>query len=129
MDYGREGLEIDYAQKIQTFHRFLIDHLGNEGRNTNVLSFTSPILSQASPISYLLGISGKNVILCSNCKVVQEKHHLSHVVDLIYPQRVSSILPCAMFLPDKSFLFSSRWQILLKTLISVASFRDPFSDK
>ncbi|KAF9567565.1 hypothetical protein CPC08DRAFT_703099 [Agrocybe pediades] len=106
MDYGREGIEIDYGQKIQTFHRFLVDHLSNEGRETHVLSFTSSSLSQeASPMSHLLGLNGKNVVICSNCKVMQEKHHLSHVVDLIYPKRSTTNMNQAV--PDFSDIVRS----------------------
>ncbi|KDR81497.1 hypothetical protein GALMADRAFT_239478 [Galerina marginata CBS 339.88] len=92
MDYGREGAEVDYAQKIQTFHRFLIDHLSSEGsslhQNTPVLPSGTHLPYQVvSPITQLLGMVGQNVIICSNCKGIREKRHLTHIVDLIYPKK------------------------------------------
>lgn len=96
LDYGRDGAELDYAQKIQRFHRFLIDHLNAEA--------SSP-LQNPSPITKILGITGQNVMTCSNCKTTREKPYSSHVIDLIYPKkvRVLLILPC-VFSMNMSFL-------------------------
>ena len=94
IDYGREAAGVDYAQKIQAFHRFLVDHLTSEGNafphNPSLLPrvFQSQSPSPA-PISQLIGIDGKNIITCSHCKDVREKDNLIHVIDLIYSRKVS----------------------------------------
>ena len=100
IDYGREAAGVDYAQKIQAFHRFLVDHLSSEGNafphNPSLLPrvFHSQSPSLA-PISQLIGVDGKNIITCSHCKDVREKDNLIHVIDLVYSRKVSEdiILP------------------------------------
>ncbi|KAJ8496912.1 hypothetical protein ONZ45_g12250 [Pleurotus djamor] len=95
IDYGKDSTEIDYAHKIQTFHRFLIDHLSLEGNifpHNPVLikqpTFSaSPTTPAAAPITQLLGIDAKNVITCSSCKAVREKENMSHIVDMVYPRK------------------------------------------
>ena len=94
IDYGREAAGVDYAQKIQAFHRFLVDHLSSEGNdfphNPTLLPrvFRSQSPSPA-PISQLIGVDGKNIITCSHCKDVREKGNLIHVIDLVYSRKVS----------------------------------------
>lgn len=102
---------------IQSFHRFLIDHLSSEGNSFphNPLIFqhspshsastayqpdtnpnTSPSLSPAAaPVTQLLGIDAKNIIVCLSCKAVREKENMTHVVDMIYPRkaRLSLLVP------------------------------------
>lgn len=84
---------MDYAHKIQTFHRFLIDHLSSEGNafphNPQLWRRTSDSQSlAAAPITQLVGIDAKNMITCSNCKALREKENMTHVVDLTYPRKV-----------------------------------------
>lgn len=94
IDYGREAAGVDYAQKIQAFHRFLVDHLSSEGNalphNPSLLPrvFNSQSPSTA-PISQLIGVDGKNIIICTHCKDVREKDNLIHVIDLVYSRKVS----------------------------------------
>lgn len=93
VDYGRETTDVDYAHKIQTFHRFLIDHLSSEGNafphNPQLWRRTSDSQSlAAAPITQLVGIDAKNMITCSNCKALREKENMTHVVDLTYPRKV-----------------------------------------
>ena len=94
IDYGREAAGVNYAQKIQAFHRFLVDHLSSEGNafphNPSLLPriFHSQSPSP-TPISQLIGVDGKNIITCSHCKDVREKDSLIHVIDLIYSRKVS----------------------------------------
>ena len=94
IDYGREAAGVDYAQKIQAFHRFLVDHLSSEGNafphNPSLLprGFHSQSPS-STPISQLIGIDGKNIRTCSHCKDIREKDNLIHVVDLVYSRKVS----------------------------------------
>lgn len=95
---------------IQTFHRFLIDHLSSEGNSFphNPLVFqhlpshsdytafqadTHPNINPsfspaAAPVTQLLGIDAKNIIVCLSCKAVREKENMTHVVDMIYPRKV-----------------------------------------
>ncbi|TFK86247.1 hypothetical protein K466DRAFT_493169 [Polyporus arcularius HHB13444] len=94
IDYGRESTELNYAHMIQIFHRFLIDHLSSEGNtfphNPVLLPNLGPadVLSPApAPITQLLGIDAKNVIVCQSCHAVREKENMTHLVDLTYPVR------------------------------------------
>ncbi|KAJ6488514.1 ubiquitin carboxyl-terminal hydrolase-domain-containing protein [Mycena vitilis] len=98
IDYGREPTEVDYALMIQSFHRFLLDHLSSEGNtfphNPQILKSPSPnqsaLLPVAAPVTQLLGIDAKNLITCMNCKVVREKENMTHVIDLTYPRPIVS---------------------------------------
>ncbi|KAK7449653.1 poly(A)-specific ribonuclease [Stygiomarasmius scandens] len=106
IDYGREPREIDYSHMIQSFHRFMVDHLSLEGN-----AFPqNPILVKESsfkydnhnpapaPVTQLLGIDAKNIITCLSCKAVREKENMTHIVDLIYPRRnINGTLPSADF--------------------------------
>jgi hypothetical protein len=94
IDYG---VKTDYAHTIQSFHRFLIDHLSSEGNvfphNPVLLknhpnSF-QPLSPAAAPVTQLLGVDARNVITCMSCKAVREKENMTHVVDLIYPRKVT----------------------------------------
>ncbi|KAG6379196.1 ubiquitin carboxyl-terminal hydrolase-domain-containing protein [Boletus reticuloceps] len=109
IDYGREPTEVDYAHMIQSFHRFLIDHLSSEGNSfphnpvifrhppshmasTAFQADTHPITNTsfspaAAPVTQLLGIDAKNIIVCLSCKAVREKENMTHVVDMIYPRK------------------------------------------
>ncbi|KAF9532295.1 ubiquitin carboxyl-terminal hydrolase-domain-containing protein [Crepidotus variabilis] len=93
IDYGREGPEVNYAQKIQAFHRFLLDSLSVEINNPpNPTIFPSDVSSSASipsPISQLFGIDGHNIIKCSHCKASRENSYLTHTLDMLYPLRSS----------------------------------------
>jgi PAB-dependent poly(A)-specific ribonuclease subunit 2 len=96
IDYGREGIDVDYAHKIQVFNRFLIDHLGNEGSSfpLNPLIvrreplYGSQEISIPSPITQLMGLDGKNVVTCMSCKNTRQKEGMTHIIDLIYPRKV-----------------------------------------
>ena len=91
-------ISMDYAHMIQSFHRFLIDHLSSKSNafphNPRLVlppfpdpDETSP---DAEPLTQLLGIDGKNIIICANCKAVREKENMTHVIDMVYPRKVSS---------------------------------------
>ncbi|KAG1748914.1 PAB-dependent poly-A-specific ribonuclease subunit PAN2 [Suillus paluster] len=96
IDYGREPTEVDYAHMIQSFHRFLVDHLSLEG---NAFPHNPRLIHQpfqedthspaAAPITQLLGLDAKNVITCMSCKAVREKENMTHVVDMVYPRRLT----------------------------------------
>ncbi|KAJ7702241.1 ubiquitin carboxyl-terminal hydrolase-domain-containing protein [Mycena rosella] len=94
IDYGREPTEVDYALMIQSFHRFLLDHLSSEGNSFphNPLILKNPSLNHAAPmaapVTQLLGIDAKNLITCMNCKTVREKENMTHILDLTYPRPV-----------------------------------------
>lgn len=95
IDYGREPTEVDYAHMIQSFHRFLLDHLSLEGNtfphNPHIFvssdkdDYNAPA---AAPITQLLGIDAKNVITCTNCHAIRDKENMTHIVDLLYPRKV-----------------------------------------
>jgi Ubiquitin carboxyl-terminal hydrolase len=95
IDYGRE---VDYSHMIQSFHRFLVDHLSSEGNTFphNPVLLKSPthypdvMTPAAAPITQLLGIDAKNIITCLSCKATREKENMTHIVDMIYPRKVSS---------------------------------------
>jgi hypothetical protein len=112
VDYGREPTEVDYAHMIQSFHRFLIDHLSSEG---NVFPHNPLILKHSSfkphahslaaaPATQLLGIDAKNVITCMSCKAVREKENMTHVVDMTYPRKVC-VLVYHHFIPPNRMCF------------------------
>lgn len=92
-------MDVDYAHIIQSFHRFLIDHLSSEGnafphnpilvKNQSPSFHVQPHSPAAAPITQLLGIDVKNVITCMSCKAVREKENMTHIVDMIYPRKVS----------------------------------------
>jgi len=96
IDYGREGTEVTYDHMIQSFHRFLIDHLSLEGNSFphNPVIFQRPPFQldthspAAAPVTQLLGIDAKNVVICTNCKAVREKENMTHIIDMIYPRKV-----------------------------------------
>ncbi|KAI0637414.1 ubiquitin carboxyl-terminal hydrolase-domain-containing protein [Trametes polyzona] len=97
IDFGRESADLTYSHMIQMFHRFLVDRLSTEGNsfphNPSLLPDATPadLHSPApAPITQLLGIDAKNIILCSNCRAVREKENMTHLVDLVYPVRKST---------------------------------------
>ncbi|KNZ74766.1 PAB-dependent poly(A)-specific ribonuclease subunit PAN2 [Termitomyces sp. J132] len=100
VDYGRDGIEVDYAHRIQIFHRFLIELLSSEGNsfhNPSLLKTPSSLSSShplsAAPITQLLSIDSKNTTTCTSCGAVREKDNMSHLVDLIYPRKGPSNEP------------------------------------
>ena len=91
---------------IQSFHRFLLDHLSLEGNtfphNPHIYvslqdNYNAPA---AAPITQLLGIDAKNVITCTNCHAIRDKENMTHIVDLLYPRRVR---PLIRLLDTKSY--------------------------
>ena len=97
MDYGRESAELSYAHMIQSFHRFLVDHLNAEGNSfprnpvllPSIWSNAEPTSPAPAPITQLLGFDAKNWIICSHCKTVREKENMTHLVEMTYPRKVS----------------------------------------
>lgn len=96
VDYGREPTELDYAHMIQSFQRFLFEHLIFEGYDPS----SNPIIVKGSsyeshqpntapaPITQLVGIDAKNVVTCLHCGETRSKDNMTHIVDLIYPRTV-----------------------------------------
>ncbi|KAG6818206.1 hypothetical protein H0H87_000111 [Tephrocybe sp. NHM501043] len=98
IDYGRDGVEVDYVTKIAAFHRFLIELLSSEGNNfpnnpallkKQVIPTTPRALS--SPITQLLGMDAKNIVTCASCGAVREKDNMTHIVDLSYPRKLMQL--------------------------------------
>ncbi|KAK2467007.1 hypothetical protein APHAL10511_001265 [Amanita phalloides] len=101
IEYGRESDEINYAQKIQTFHRFLIEHLSQEGnalpQNPIVNRSVDDLHPPPAPITQILGIDGKNLVTCMDCNVTREKDMVTHVIDLTYPRKPNTNDPQSSF--------------------------------
>jgi Ubiquitin carboxyl-terminal hydrolase len=106
IEYGSKKVDVDYAHIIQSFHRFLVDHLSSEGnafphnpilvKNVSPSFHFQPHSPVAAPVTQLLGIDAKNVITCMNCKAVREKENMTHIVDMIYPRKVRWIYLSAL---------------------------------
>ena len=95
LDFGRQSAR--YSEVIQAFHRFLLDHMSNEGNsypyNPLIVLSTSPSVPMAlSPLTQLLGINSKNYIVCTSCKATREKENIVHVVDMHYPRPVCALI-------------------------------------
>lgn len=99
VDYGRETADLNYAHMIQSFHRFLMDCVIQEGNafpdNPWVIPIPvdpsdpeSTLPPAPSPITQLLGLDAKNIVVCTNCKATKEKENLTHMIDLVYPRKV-----------------------------------------
>ncbi|THG96777.1 hypothetical protein EW026_g5119 [Hermanssonia centrifuga] len=92
MDYGRESADHNYGHMIQAFHRFLVDTLSLEGNTYPYNPWLIPpppnvSYPAAAPITQVLGVDAKNVIICTNCQAVREKENMMHVIDMIYPRK------------------------------------------
>ena len=104
VDYGRET-NMNPAHKIQSFHRFLVDNLTSEWnaypQNPWLLRPATTLTTDPAPapITQLLGIDAKNVIICTHCHAVREKEQMVHVVDLVYPRKVSTACPIWLEVP------------------------------
>ncbi|EIN08045.1 hypothetical protein PUNSTDRAFT_70027 [Punctularia strigosozonata HHB-11173 SS5] len=93
LDYGIDGPSVDWANIIQSFNRFLVERLNMEAnvtsRNPLILPRTSlqpQTAPPVSPITQLMGIDAKNVVVCTTCKGTREKANLTHVIDMVYPR-------------------------------------------
>ncbi|KAF7353663.1 PAN2-PAN3 deadenylation complex catalytic subunit PAN2 [Mycena venus] len=80
IDYGRESTKVDYAVMIQSFHRFLLDHLSSEGNTFphNPLILRTPAANQEAAHPSRGGTA------------VREKENMTHVLDLTYPRPLST---------------------------------------
>uniref|UniRef100_D8PTC9 PAN2-PAN3 deadenylation complex catalytic subunit PAN2 n=1 Tax=Schizophyllum commune (strain H4-8 / FGSC 9210) TaxID=578458 RepID=D8PTC9_SCHCM len=94
VDYGREPANVDYASMIQTFNRFLVDSMSSEGnafpQNPVLLPSLRPADAHspaAAPVTQLMGLDAKTLVICRTCNAVREKESMTHVVDLTYPRR------------------------------------------
>jgi PAB-dependent poly(A)-specific ribonuclease subunit 2 len=118
IDYGRDSAGMDYAQIIQSFHRFLVDHLiaeGNSPSHNPLVVRSSASTEQVpalAPVSQLLGINATTIFTCINCKSIRSKENITHVMDIIYPRKVgiirfSSLICCRLRLDI--LLIASVW--------------------
>ena len=130
VDYGRDSIYMDYAHMIQAFHRFLIDKIGSEGNmfSSNPSIVPSP-LPAVAPISQLLGLNSKNIIMCTSCKAVREKEHNTHIVDLVYPRKVRKCSAyCLSRIPNHLTVYSFRSStVRLSALIATVPWTLPLS--
>ncbi|KAG6850532.1 hypothetical protein H0H93_012148 [Arthromyces matolae] len=76
VDYGRDGVKIDYAHTIQKFHHFLIEHLSSEGNvfplnpsllTSETLKPVAPHTFAAAPITQLVGLNAITDVVCTSC--------------------------------------------------------------
>lgn len=95
IDYGGDTAETDYANMIQMFHRFLLDHLSVEEQpDPNNLSLLPPDpafpqrTATSPPITQLLGMYSQSSFTCTYCKAAREKEQITFVIDLIHPPKV-----------------------------------------
>ncbi|KAF8654097.1 hypothetical protein AX16_003630 [Volvariella volvacea WC 439] len=96
LDYEQDTSEVDYAQKIQAFHRFLIDRFAVEG---NMVPHNPELrmharrnkvyLTTVALITQLVGFVGKTISTCLNCGAIREKDTTSHIIEMTYPRRAS----------------------------------------
>lgn len=93
IEYGRESGDVNYAQRIQTFHRFLIEHMSQEGNtfphNPIINASVDDSRPPAAPVTQLFGIDGRNLITCLDCNATREKEMMTHVIDLTYLRKAS----------------------------------------
>lgn len=80
----------DYAQIIQSFHRFFVDHLVVEGDMTpSNPVIVSDLNSYAPPpLTQLVGVSAKTDTTCLSCRATRSKYNTTHILDLVYPRTV-----------------------------------------
>jgi hypothetical protein len=95
IDFGGDLAETNYAQMIQMFHRFLLDHLaveeGSSPINISLLPPDPPFPQHTAaslPITQLLGMYSQNIFTCTYCKTVRENEQITSIIDLIYPPKV-----------------------------------------
>ena len=81
---------------IQQLNRFMLDGFVYEGNaypaNPVLVPFPpgAPPAYATAPITQLLGLDMKTVSVCSACGFKRDKQSMSHVLDLVYPRRVSA---------------------------------------
>jgi hypothetical protein len=90
VDYGRMPAGTDYAQIIQSFHRFFVDRLVVEGDMipSNPVIVPAPSSHLPPPLTQLVGISSKTDITCLSCRATRSKHNTTHILDMVYPRAV-----------------------------------------
>lgn len=90
IDRSVDGEHSDYAAMTQTLNRFLLEEFATEGNaSPNNPLLTARAIPTTPSITQLLGIDAKTVATCASCGFSRTKDSLSHVVDIIYPRRVS----------------------------------------
>jgi len=93
----------DYAQVIQSFHRFFVDHLVVEGDMTPSNPVIVPDLNSypPAPLTQLVGVSAKTDTTCLSCRATRSKHNTTHILDMVYTRAVCSIPSLRYFPPLK----------------------------
>ena len=90
VDYGRMPAGTDYAQVIQSFHRFFVDHLVVEGDMIPTNPVIVPDLGShlPPPLTQIVGIPAKTDTTCLTCRDTRTKHSTTHILDMVYPRSV-----------------------------------------
>lgn len=79
---------------IQQFNRFVLEEMAVEG-NSPSNPIIAPGMSIAdegsppSPVTQMFGIQSETIIECGLCHVVTKRTGMTHLVDLVYPRKVS----------------------------------------
>lgn len=96
IDRSVDGENADYASMIQQLNRFILEEFSVEGNAFPHNPYLIPQLENAlstafsaAPITQLLGVDAKTVTVCTICGFKRDKDLMSHVVDLVYPRKVS----------------------------------------
>ena len=77
------------CSKIHLIFQHPPSHTASTGFLADTRSDTNvSFLPAVAPVTHLLGIGAKNIIVCPSCKAVGEKENMAHVVDIIYPRKV-----------------------------------------
>jgi len=99
VDYGRMPAGTDYAQVIQSFHRFFIDHLVVEGDMAPSNPVIVPDLNTQppSPLTQLVGILAKTETTCLSCRDTGSKYNITHILDMVYPRSTGTSEPAVDF--------------------------------
>jgi hypothetical protein len=70
-----------------------VDHLSMEGdtspHNPVVVPGLDGSIPVPAPMTQLLGINTVSVVTCLTCRSVRSKQNLMHVIDMVYPRKVS----------------------------------------
>lgn len=93
------GADAAYSNLIQHLNRFVLDSTAAEAGSADRLppeshprrgSTAMPLaVSRDSPVSQLFLVSALSKIVCGTCGAASQRSNESHVVDLIYPRKVS----------------------------------------
>lgn len=90
-----KGERTDYVVMIQQCNRFLTEQMSGEGNafphNPHLVPprvVAGVVQPAPAPMTQLLGIDAKTIMVCTLCGVQREKDSITTTVDLMYPKKV-----------------------------------------